>query len=45
MDNWLGENHAHFPYNCRQCVFPSDAECMNQGTDVRLHAGSGANSR
>ena len=34
-----------FPRNCRQCVFPSDAEGMNHGTEDRFHEGSGANSR
>ena len=37
-------NHQ-FSTNCRQCVFPSDAEGMNQGTDARLPDGSRANSR
>ena len=31
-----------FPPNHRQCVFPSDAEGMNQGTEARLPDGSGA---
>ena len=34
-----------FPGNCQQCIFPPDAEGMNQGTDARLPDGSGANSR
>ena len=34
-----------FSPNCRQCVFPADAEGMNQGTDARLPDGSGTNSR
>ena len=37
-------NH-NLPFNCRRCVFPSDAEGMNQGTEARILNGSGANSR
>ena len=33
------------PSSCRQCVFPSGAEGMNQGTETRLPDGYGANSR